>query len=152
MEGAVPGEVVKFPLTDSGSGYQKGDFGNIFYRSVKSWLLKLGANPAVRERWRNDVNRLNRKYMWSSVSSEQVVSHPMNGRRAKKLLSGLEGPTLLLELYTDGVTHGKGIVGTRRKSKLIHVYVAVRFVFKKNYFKLTFKEHFLLLQEHCWSG
>ena len=125
-EGTVPGEVVQFPITDSGSGNTKGDFGSVYYRSVKSWLLKLGNDPAVRDRWRDDAKRLEDKYMWGSVKSEQVFSHPMRGQRAQRMLQEANGPTIMLELYTDGVTHGKGIIGTRKKSKLVHVYVAVR--------------------------
>ena len=124
--GAVSGEVYSFPITDSGTGAMQGDFGNVFYRSVKAWLLKLGEDPLVRKRWLEDVARLDDKYAWGRVDSEHVFSHPMRGSRAKRILEEAKGKTILLELYTDGVTHGKGIVGTRKKSKLVHVYVGVR--------------------------
>ena len=125
-QGTVAGEVYTFPITDSGTGAMKGDFGNVFYRSVKSWLLKLGEDPNVRQRWLEDEARLDDKYVWSTVDSEHVFSHPMRSSRARKIVEEANGKTILLELYTDGVTHGKGIVGTRKKSKLVHVYVGVR--------------------------
>ena len=129
-KGVVPGEVVKFPVTVNEGGGPKalggGDFGNYFYRSVTKWLKTIGSDPDVRTLWRQDRHSQSQNFMWGSVSTETVHSHPMNAARAKKLEADTNKPVIHLELYTDGVSHGKGGVRARIDSKLVHVYIAVR--------------------------
>ena len=128
--GAVPGEVVKFPVTvNQGGGTRalgNGEFGNYFYRSITKWLKKVGSDPEVRTRWQEDRFLNEENFMWARVNTERIHSHPMNGTRARNMESKVDGPIIYLELYTDGVAHGKSCIRARVDSKVVHVYAAVR--------------------------
>ena len=127
-DGRVAGEITKFMVTNRNkSGTKVNDNGNIgviFNRSPKKWLLELGRSPQVRRRWENDSNRARELYMWAKASPEKLHSHPLLANRAKRLAPGTR--TLFLELYSDEVTHTSGNMRSKIRSKLLHVYLAVR--------------------------
>ena len=124
--GRVSGEITKFMTTQRNTSgtkvNQRGDIGVIFNRSPQKWLKELGKSPAVRRRWEMDSTRARRHYMWARACPEKLHSHPLLGKRAKRLAPGTR--TIFLELYSDEVTHTSGCMRSKVRSKLLHVYIS----------------------------
>jgi len=130
-EGRVKGEVLRVPLSQRRDGRPRalgnGEFGFVYYRSVRKWLKELGKSRAVRNEWKNNTERLKQHFMWANVQSTTVVhSHPLKGTLAAEASVDTTDPVVFIEVYSDEVQHTSGQIRNKQDSKLLHVYIATR--------------------------